>query len=87
MIGVRQAVAAAREFAGALLEDEKLAGVSLEEVELSADDCYWMVTLGFPAEPSGRFSQFASPSTREYKVFKVDAKTGTVGSMKIRVAA
>lgn len=86
MIGVRQAVAAARQFAGALLDEEKVAGVTLEEVEVSTDERYWMVTLGFPAM-AGRFGQFASPSAREYKVFRVDAKTGAVGSMKIRAAA
>lgn len=86
MVGVRQAVAAAREFAGSLLDEEKLAGVTLEEVELSADERHWLVTLGFPAS-AGRFGQFAGASGREYKVFKVDAETGTVNSMKLRAAA
>jgi hypothetical protein len=38
MIGVQQAVAAARGFASDLLDEEKLAGITLEEVELSSDD-------------------------------------------------
>jgi hypothetical protein len=86
MIGVRQAVAAARDFASDLLDEEKLAGITLEEVELSADDRYWLVTLGFPAA-TGRYSQFASALARDYKVFKVDAESGSVSSMKIRAAA
>lgn len=86
MIGVRQAVAAARDFATALLDEEKLAGITLEEVELSADERFWLVTLGFPAM-LGRFGQFAAGTAREYKVFRVDAQSGTVGSMKIRAAA
>jgi hypothetical protein len=86
MIGVRQAVVAAREFASALLEEDKLAGITLEEVELSADERHWLVTLGFPPS-AGRFGQFASGSARDYKVFKVDAQSGAVGSMEIRAAA
>jgi hypothetical protein len=86
MIGVQRAVAAAREFASGLLDEEKLAGITLEEVELSGDDRYWLVTFGFPAA-AGRFTQFASTLARDYKVFKVDALDGGVSSMKIRTAA
>ncbi len=86
MIGVRQAVAAAREFAGVLMDDDRLAGITLEEVELSPDERHWLVTLGFPAA-TGRFGQFAMGASRDYKVFKVDAGSGSVGSMKIRAAA
>lgn len=86
MIGVQQAVAAARDFASGLLDEEKLAGITLEEVELSGDDRFWLVTLGFPAA-TGRYSQFASPLARDYKVFKVDTQNGSVSSMKIRTAA
>jgi hypothetical protein len=84
MIGVQRAVAAARDFAGDLLDEEKLAGITLEEVELSADERFWLVTLGFPA--LGRWSELARVG-RDYKVFRVDAETGTVSSMKIRAAA
>jgi hypothetical protein len=84
MIGVQRAVASARDFAGGLLDAEKLSGISLEEVELSADERFWLVTLGFPA--LGRWSELAGAG-RDYKVFKVDAETGIVSSMKIRAAA
>lgn len=86
MIGVQRAVAAARDFAGDLLDGEKLAGITLEEVELSGDERFWLVTFGFPAA-AGRFSQFGSAMSRDYKVFKVDADNGGVSSMKIRAAA
>jgi hypothetical protein len=86
MIGVQRAVAAARDFARDLLDDEKLAGITLEEVELSGDERFWLVTFGFPAT-TGRFSQFASALARDYKVFRVDAENGSVSSMKIRTAA
>lgn len=85
MIGVQRAVAAARDFASDLLDAEKLAGITLEEVELSGDERFWLVTFGFPA--TGRFGQFASALARDYKVFKVDAENGGVSSMKIRTAA
>jgi hypothetical protein len=84
MIGVQRAVAAARDFASDLLDEEKLAGITLEEVELSTDERFWLVTLGFPT--LGRWSELAGAG-RDYKVFRVDAETGTVSSMKIRAAA
>ena len=57
----------------------------LEEVELSDDDKYWFITLSFDgsvAPPPNTFS-FLTKS-RLYKIFKVDAYTGEIRSMKIR---
>lgn len=58
------------------------AGVSVEEVELSEDGKYWMVTLGF-RDPRDFASVFAV-ERRDYKKFKIHAVTGAVVSMKIR---
>ncbi len=85
MIGVQQAVAAARDFARGLLDDEKLAGITLEEVELSGDERFWLVTFGFPV--TERLSQFASGPAKDYKIFEVEADTGSVRSVDIRSAA
>lgn len=57
----------------------------LEEVEVTENGRYWMITLSFRE----RFEQAFNPlgggyRDRQYKVFKVDAKTGEVRSMKIR---
>ena len=62
----------------------------LEEVEESEDGSYWLVTLGYDirrhAYPlSGNLKDVFGPQVvRHYKVFKVDAKTGRILSMKIR---
>ncbi|MEW5874004.1 MAG: hypothetical protein AB1752_02335 [Candidatus Zixiibacteriota bacterium] len=52
--------------------------VRLEEVEYVVDDDgveYWLVTLSYESTPS-----FA----RDYKVFRINDRTGKVLSMKIR---
>ena len=87
MIGVKEAVTAARAFAEELLDAETARQVTLEEVELSSDDRYWLVTLGFPAR-LGPFESIANlRDIRDYKVFKVSMDDGSVLSMKIRQAA
>jgi hypothetical protein len=72
-----------------------LAGVEdvlLEEVEITDDDRYWLVTLSFyqhvPDEqkvvtavvPTNLFIR----KSRVYKIIKIDRNTGEVRSMKIR---
>lgn len=51
-------------------------GVTVEELELSKDGKHWLVTLGY--QEVGYLAQ------KSYKVFKVNAKTGSVVSMKMR---
>ncbi len=51
----------------------------LEEIELSNDGKTWEVTLSF-RNPGDAIALFK----RDYKVFKVDATTGEVRSMRIR---
>jgi len=67
------------------------ANVMLEEVEESEDGSYWLVTMGYDVEqrvsgPAGLQHMFGSGSLvhRRYKIFKVDAKTGRIVSMRIR---
>jgi hypothetical protein len=87
MIGVKEAVTAARAFAEELLGTDAASNVTLEEVELSSDDRYWLVTLGVPAR-LGPFESIANlRDGRDYKVFKVSMDDGSVVSMKIRQAA
>jgi len=50
-------------------------GIAVEEVELSENGADWLITLGFIGEDF---------TTRLYKVFRIDAVTGDVRSMKIR---
>jgi hypothetical protein len=55
-----------------------VADVRLEEVELGEERTYWYVTLSYQRQDS--FPMIG----RDYKVFKVDARSGDVLSMKIR---
>jgi hypothetical protein len=90
MIDVKQAVKAAIKFAEETLGPEEAAGARLEEIELSSDDAFWLITLGLPrraALEEGRTTWellASAPAKRDYKVFKVNKKTGKVVSMKIR---
>ncbi|GMU22665.1 MAG: hypothetical protein AMXMBFR13_27500 [Phycisphaerae bacterium] len=52
--------------------------VRLEEVELSEDGREWLITLSYFANTPYVFGQ------KEYKIFRVDAHSGEVKSMKIR---
>jgi hypothetical protein len=58
---------------------------SLEEIETSKDGRYWLVTLGYnaPRPKDPRLPEFLQVPMRKLKVFKVDAATGRVLSMKI----
>jgi hypothetical protein len=97
-IDVKQAVQLAKDFAEGIYEGEKIARLGLEAVEKTGDGKYWLVTLGF-SRPWSRKSQkkdtFKSVTEhlqgvvrepkldREYKVFKVDARSGRVIGMEI----
>jgi hypothetical protein len=65
------------------------ANVMLEEVEQSEDGSYWHVTMGYDVErrvsgPPGLQHMFGPEPERHYKIFRVDARTGRIISMKIR---
>lgn len=76
--------------------ENNLEGVMVEETELSEDEKYWLITVGFnrqidPREQNlspltgGILSTVGKPASmrRDYKIFKVDSSTGEVVSMKI----
>ncbi|HEX4412330.1 MAG TPA: hypothetical protein VH107_01795 [Lacipirellulaceae bacterium] len=98
MIEIKQAVQAAIEHISALYSG--LRGLQLEEVYLSEDDRFWLVTLSFLAEadeeevfsgPYGMLAEITKVTkgqtkrlVRKYKTLEVDQKTGAVKAMKIR---
>lgn len=88
MIDVKQAAQSASSFVAGLYSDKTVSDVQLEEVELSEDGLYWLITLSFapPASLSQGSSMFGGviPAQRQYKIFKITADTGEVLSMKIR---
>ncbi|PZO17257.1 MAG: hypothetical protein DCF25_11415 [Leptolyngbya foveolarum] len=66
----------------------------LEEVEKSEDASHWLITLGhdvrsaLPPAPSVLSSAFTPDAkwqyVRQYKLFRINAITGEIDSMKIR---
>lgn len=90
MIDIKQAVSIAIEFMKSLYDKSEILDLRLEEVELSDDAQYWLITLGFlrpsPAKhPFEAIAALGQPSyVRVYKVIKVNADTGDTMSMKIR---
>ena len=90
-IDVRNAVGAAQRYFGSLQDviGYPTEDLRLEEAELSEDKKHWFITLGF-IRPVDKTSNPVADLLairnyeREYKVFKIDATTGEVQSMKIR---
>ena len=62
--------------------DQGISNVQLEEVELTEDGRYWLITLSYPVPRELASLNFNFK--RKYKVFTIDALTGEVKSMKIR---
>jgi hypothetical protein len=79
MLDVREAAQRAAEYFAVLYQDQNPQAVQLEEVELAEDDSYWFITLSYPQSDFNVLN-----FKRKYKIFKIDAKTGDVISMKIR---
>lgn len=88
----KQAAMLALEYFNELFPNTAVSNVALEEVEFLEEENCWLITLGFdesvrikssPLSPAAHL--FSSPATtRKFKIFKVNAKTGKVISMKIR---
>jgi len=86
MLDVKEAAHRASEYFAGLYAGQSVSDVQLEEVELTEDGQFWLITLSYPVIPSSERSlmPFALALQRKYKVFKIDSKTGEVKSMKIR---
>jgi hypothetical protein len=89
-LDVRAAVYAVQNYFQSIqdLMGVQIEDLRLEEVELSEDKKNWLITLGYE-QPSYRNNPLGlptipQPQPREYKVFKLNAETGEVESMKIR---
>ena len=97
MIDVKTAVNAAYQYIKSIQDimGSSLGDLRLEEVELSEDKRFWLITLGFDIPkkpPKSRLENLMPVSLasvpvlyeREYKLFKVNSQTGEVEAMKIR---
>lgn len=77
MIDVKEAVKRAGAYYSEL-SGKPITQLELEEVEKSDNEQYWLITLSYTG------GSFATAFQKSYKLFKVDAETGDVLSMKIR---
>ena len=92
MIDVKEAVEFAYDFVQQLPKVGDMNPITLEEVELTDDERYWLITLGLyrselptTIDPVETFaSKVLAKREREYKVVKIHADSGKVQSMKIR---
>jgi hypothetical protein len=91
MIGVKDALGAAQAFVRDLYPEEELRHLRLEEVDLSSDERVWNITLSWVEKSISKPSVLGiyggggdiQKLPRVYKVFEVDAESGTVRSMKM----
>ncbi|MFL6194654.1 MAG: hypothetical protein ACJ75H_10825 [Thermoanaerobaculia bacterium] len=95
-IDIREAVRLAKDFATAIYAGEKISRLGLEAIERTDDAKFWLVTLGFSRPWTGRSSRPAKTPLdrilrpeakldRDYKIFRVDVRTGNVVSMGMLV--
>ena len=84
-ITVKEAVRRAIQFLAVVQESNPPEDVTVEEVELSDDGLFWLITIGaFPSGSSIAAMTGEGTYRRQYKVFKVDVNSGEVISMKMR---
>lgn len=92
MIDVKDAAKKAIAYFNDLYEGTGYQSIALEELELSSDETFWLITIGYNepgfgvgagVEISG--GGFLGGTLRKYKIFEVDAKSGDVISMKMRI--
>lgn len=93
MLDAKSAVESARSYILSIQDalNNPLNNLRLEEIELSEDKKFWLITLGYdnPDKPKDISNmsliapQFARLA-REYKIFQIGADDGNVSSMKIR---
>ncbi len=90
MVSVKEAVASSIKYVKDLYPEEPLNDLLLEEVELSDDEKFWLVTLGFTRKTIPYSHSALDLLThredyeRVYKVIKVKAEDGNPVSLKIR---
>jgi len=89
MIDVKTAVKSALAFFQEMYPENNFKNILLEAVELSNDEKFWTVTIGFSrylpelASPLTQLSNGPTGYKRSYKVFTVDTESGIVKSMKM----
>jgi len=81
-VDVKRAVVLARGYLSDMLQLPK-EQLLLEEVELSDDQQFWLITFSYPA-PEGSSLSVMLGGSRAYKIVKLNSDTGEFVSVKIR---
>ena len=91
MVDVKEAVGKAMDYLKDMYQIDQFKDVLLEEVDLSEDNKFWNVTIGFTRQQEstsgGPMATLIGQSTefkREFKVFQIDAESGALRSMRSR---
>lgn len=89
MIDAEKAIQNAKIFAKNNITDRSIPNLLVEEIELSENEKYWIITLGWdgrrkPLTALEAAMGFSDVMEREYRVFHVDVKDGMVKKMKLR---
>ena len=82
MIDVKEASDKAKAHLNSFFPDAEK--VQLEEVELTEDKAHWFITLSYEGVSNSVASSLLVGKSVRYKLFKLDAESGAVISMKIR---
>jgi hypothetical protein len=91
MVDVKQAVSKAKGYLEDMYQIDQFKDVLVEEVDLSEDNKYWNVTIGFTRRqestsggPMATLIGQSAEFKREFKVFQIDAESGDLRSMRSR---
>lgn len=82
MIDVKEATSKAVDYLKTFFPDAEK--VQLEELELTSDKAYWYITLSYEGVSNSVASSLLVGKSVRYKIFKLEADTGQVISMKIK---
>jgi hypothetical protein len=82
MIDVTEATNKAKAYLSSFFPDAEK--VQLEEVELTDDKTHWLITLSYEGVSNSVASSLLVGKSLRYKIFKMEAESGEVISMKIR---
>ncbi len=82
MINVTEATIKAKEYLLSFFPEAE--NVQLEEVELTNDKAHWLITLSYEGVSNTVASSLLVGKSLRYKLFKLEAESGEVISMKIR---
>jgi hypothetical protein len=83
MITVKEAAKSALDYLTDIYSSMELKDPMIEEVELSDDDKFWRITIGF-LRPVESTSPIFKKYQKEYKLFEISTASGKVKAMKIR---